>query len=244
MYGRLLHRETHVSGNKLICYLTCNHFVMFKGIFVACCLICLQAGAQESATIVLFDGSNLDQWEGDSSLWHIDASGAVTAGDLRHWQAENEFLCTRRDYKNFMLDLDFKLDGDTGFLNAGIQIHSQRSRVPPLNEMIGYQVDIGDGYWGSIYDESRRNRIIAKANDSLVATVLKRNDWNHYRILCSGRRIAVYLNGVKTVDFTESNKQYPQHGRIGLQIHGHSYTKISYRNVVLTPESKAGHKHS
>ena len=44
--------------------------------------------------------------------------------------------------------------------------------------------------------------------------------WNDYRIRCRGRRIELWINGHRTVDYTESDPSIPQHGIIALQIHG------------------------
>lgn len=189
--------------------------------------------AQNTKTVVLFNGHNLRKWEGDKTLWRIDSLGSVTAGDINVWQKQNDFLYTKKNYENYILNLDFKLEGDTGFLNSGVQVHSQRNKVPPTNEMVGFQIDMGKGYWGCIYDETRRNIIIAKADQNLVKKVLHDGGWNHYEIQCIGRRMVVLLNGVQTVDYTEPQNQYPCHGKIGLQIHGGSKIKVSFKNIIL-----------
>ncbi|PWU02582.1 MAG: DUF1080 domain-containing protein [Bacteroidetes bacterium] len=196
----------------------------------SCCL-----AHKTQKPIILFNGKNLDSWEGDTSLWRIEQGWILAAGDVSVRHSQNDFLCTRKDYKNYILDLDFKLEGDTGFVNSGVQVHSQRNKVSPLNEMVGYQVDMGRGYWASIYDETRRNSIIAKADQDIVKTILHEGDWNHYQIICSGRRIRILLNGVQTVDYTEPPNEYASQGKIGLQIHGGSRMKVSFKNIILTP---------
>jgi hypothetical protein len=196
------------------------------------------ANAQITKQVTLFNGRNLNKWEGDKKLWHVDAEGVVTAGELTVRQEQNDFLSTKRNYKNYTLHLDFKLEGGIGFINAGIQIHSQRSIKPPFNEMIGYQVDMGNGYWASIYDESRRDRTIASADQEGVKTILHENDWNHYEIRCIGRRIVVLLNGVQTVDYTELENEFPAEGKIALQIHGNGNAKVSFKNIFLQKAEK------
>ena len=196
------------------------------------------ANAQITKQVTLFNGRNLNKWEGDKKLWHVDAEGVVTAGELTVRQEQNDFLSTKRNYKNYTLHLDFKLEGGIGFINAGVQIHSQRSTKPPFNEMIGYQVDMGNGYWASIYDESRRDRTIASADQEGVKTILHENDWNHYEIRCIGRRIVVLLNGVQTVDYTEPENDFPTEGKIALQIHGNGNAKVSFKNIFLQKAEK------
>src|SRR5690606_15437621 len=90
----------------------------------------------------------------------------------------NEFLATTRSYTNFVLRLKIKLTGTEGFVNSGIQIRSER--IPNHHEMIGYQADAGEGWWGAIYDESRRNKVLAKPDDEVVKKAVKPQDWNDY----------------------------------------------------------------
>ena len=102
---------------------------------------------------------------------------AFVGGSLETQVPRNEFLATTRQYTYFVLKLSFKLVGDEGFINGGVQVRSQR--IPDHNEMSGYQVDMGDPtWWGSIYDESRRNKVMAQSNMEDVNKVLRRNDWN------------------------------------------------------------------
>jgi hypothetical protein len=99
--------------------------------------------------------------------------------------------------------------------------------------MIGYQADLGEGYWGCLYDESRRDRVLARPDSAQVRAVLKPGDWNRYRIEARGGRIRIWLNDVQMVDYTETDATIPQSGRIGLQIHGGGKALVAYRNLRL-----------
>ena len=85
----------------------------------------------------------------------------------------------------------------------------------------------------SLYDESRRNKILAKADLAEVDRVLHRDDWNDYRILAIGKRIQLWINGQQTVDYTEPDEQIVQHGLIGLQIHGGPPSEAWYKEIVI-----------
>ena len=183
-------------------------------------------------TIVLFDGKNLNKWEGDKNLWHIEGNTLV-AGDTTIEQPENDFLCTKKDYKNYILKLKFKLEGSVGWVNSGVQLHSQRNTVPPYFEMSGFQAELAGGCWGCIYDESRRNLYVARADQKIMEPVLNKGDWNDYEIRCIDRRIVILLNGVQAIDYTEPENDYPAVGKIALQIHSKGFTKISFRNIIL-----------
>ena len=150
----------------------------------------------------LFDGKTFNGWEGDTAdTWRIE-DGALVGGSLTGTVPHNEFLATTRSYSDFVLKLKFKLLGSEGFVNSGVQFRSQRIDDPPY-EMTGYQADIGDGYWASLYDESRRNKVLVHADTALISRVLRRNDWNDYEIRCEGPRIRLVLNGKLTVDYKE-----------------------------------------
>ena len=61
--------------------------------------------------------------------------------------------------------------------------------------------------------------------------MLKRDDWNKYRILCEGRHIQLWINDYKTVDYTEADEAIEQNGLIALQIHGGPPGEAHYRNI-------------
>jgi hypothetical protein len=176
----------------------------------------------------LFDGRSFDGWEGDMKTFRID-DGAIVGGSLKADVPRNEFLCSKREYGDFELRLKFKVLGKGA--NAGIQIRSRR--IADHHEMIGYQADLGDGWWGSLYDESRRKKTLASPDAEAVAKVLKRDDWNDYRIRCQGKRIQLWINDLRTVDYTEGDDSLEQRGLIGLQIHGGPPSEAWYKEIMI-----------
>jgi hypothetical protein len=188
------------------------------------------ADEKADKAIKLFDGKTLDGWQGNEKVFRVE-EGAIVAGTLKANIPRNEFLATKKDYGDFELRLKFKLLGGQR-ANAGVQIRSER--IPMHHEMIGYQADMGDGWWGALYDESRRNKILAAPKKEDVEKVLKRDDWNDYRIRCEGKRIRLWINGRQTVDYTEPDDKIPQTGKIALQIHGGPPSEAWYKEIVLT----------
>ena len=204
---------------------------------IALCLIVIAIPGAHHATaqekVSLFNGKNFDGWEGDlKNTWRIE-EGAIVAGSLTEKVPRNEFLCTKSEYQEFELRLKYKLEGTEGFVNGGVQIRS--SRIPNHHEMIGYQADIGGGFDGALYDESRRNKVLSGPEKSLAEKIAKRDDWNDYRIRCEGKRIQLWLNGTQTVDFTEADDSIAQRGVIGLQIHGDGKSIIRFKELTLEP---------
>jgi hypothetical protein len=186
--------------------------------------------ARAGDAIAIFDGKTLDGWEGNTNNWRVE-DGSIVAGWLERKQPHNDFLATRREFGNFDLRVQYKVEGTNGFVNGGVQFWSQR--VPNNFEVSGYQADLGADTDGNLYDESRRNRNLAEATKETRAKALKPGDWNDYRIRAEGAHLQLWLNGVKTVDYTESDATIPQRGIIALQIHGGAYTKVQYRNLLL-----------
>ena len=185
-----------------------------------------------AAPVPLFDGKTFDGWEGDTTkTWRI-VDGALVGGSLDATVPQNEFLSTRKVFTNFELRLKVKLVGTDGFVNGGIQLRSKRIVTPP-NEMSGYQADVGAGYWGCLYDESRRNKMLVTAEKEVIEKALKKDDWNEYVIRCEGPRIQLWLNGVKTVDFTETEAGMDGSGQIAVQIHGGAKAVASYKDIVI-----------
>jgi hypothetical protein len=184
-----------------------------------------------AAPVSIFDGKTFEGWEGDTAkTWRI-ADGAFVGGSLAEKVPHNEFLATKKSYANFELRLKFKLVGTEGFINGGVQFRSQR--IPNNFEMIGYQADEGDGYYGSLYDESRRRKTLATPDKALIEKILKKDDWNDYRIRCEGRHIQLWINGTQTVDYTEPDESIEQTGLIGLQVHGNGKTEAWYKDITI-----------
>ena len=183
-----------------------------------------------AAPVTLFDGKTFRGWEGDTNKAFRIEDGAIVGGTLKAKIPRNEFLCTERAYTNFVLRLKFKLLGEGA--NAGVQIRTRR--IPNHHEVSGYQADMGDpSWWGCLYDESRRNRGLARSNAEEVNKVLKRGDWNDYVIRCEDKRIALSINGLQTVDYTEPDDTIPQHGVIAVQIHGGPPSEAWYKEITV-----------
>ena len=186
-------------------------------------------GQSIQKSVSLFDGKSFKGWEGDTiNTWHI-INNALVGGSLSKTVPHNEFLSTKESFDDFELTMQFKLVG-TGFVNAGVQFHSQRLKEP-VYEMTGYQADLGDGYWASLYDESRRNVTIVNPDSTLIKKTLKPNKWNSFKIRSVGRRIRIWLNNVQTVDYIEPDEKIIHRGYIALQVHGGGKVTASYKDI-------------
>ena len=181
--------------------------------------------------VQLFDGKSLDGWNGDEKWFRVE-NGSVIAGSATEKIPHNQFLCTNKTYGDFELTVDAKLVGQGN--NAGVQFRTKR--VPNDTEVIGYQADIGwvnqGTCWGALYDESRRRKFLAESPEIALKAV-KRGDWNTLKVIAKGDRIQIFLNGVKTVDYTEPDQKIEREGVIALQVHSGPPLEVHYRNVGL-----------
>lgn len=199
--------------------------------FLIVCLLLLSgdlARAEDGFT-PLFDGNSLKGWSGDSKWFRIEGE-AIVAGSLDDPIPHNVFLCTAETYGDFELRLDVKLIGAGD--NAGVQFRT--AKIPGSHEVSGYQADMGSAgrpVWGSLYDESRRNRMLAEADVDAVRRVLRKEGWNEMVIRCEGPRVQMWLNDLRTVDYTETDDEIARSGVIALQIHGGPPAEASYRNI-------------
>lgn len=182
--------------------------------------------------VSLFDGKTLDGWEGNTKVWRVE-DGVIVGGSMEG-NARNEFLATKKAYKNFVLRLEYKLVGTEGFVNGGVQFHSKRAEDPKqAHEMIGYQADIGGGYSGCLNNELRKPQFLGVADKKVVGSVEKPGEWNHYEIRVEGPHVQLSINGTKTSEYTEKDPAVPLEGLIGLQIHGNCKAVISFRKIEI-----------
>jgi hypothetical protein len=200
----------------------------FCTLFLAAVALADEKPADQGKFLPLFDGKSFQGWEGNLKIFRI-IDGAIVGGTLEKPLAHNEFLCTTKRYGDFELRLKFKILGKGA--NAGVQIRSKR--IPNHHEVIGYQADLADSYWGCLYDESRRGILTKPPSDAEVDTFLHRDQWNDYRIRCVKDRVELWINGHKTADFTEKDPVIPRSGIIGLQIHGGPPSEAWYKDITI-----------
>lgn len=192
----------------------------------------LAAAGPAAERVSLFDGKSFAGWEGNKEIFRIE-DGAIVGGTLKEKIPHNEFLSTTKEYGDFELRLKFKVVGEG--VNAGVQFRTKR--IPNHYEVSGYQADIGGSqgksYWGALYDESRRKKILVGPDEATAAKAAKPNDWNEYVIRAEGPRIQLWLNGVQTVDYTETEEGIDRTGIIAVQIHGGPPSEAWYKDITI-----------
>lgn len=129
----------------------------------------------------------------------------------------NSFLCTTREFADFELTLEFKVDDA---LNSGVQIRSQARPEGQRERVYGYQVEIDPSprrWTGGIYDEGRRGWIAPLAGQPEAMGAFKPGQWNTMRVVCEGARLRTWINDVACADLTDG---MTPRGFVALQVHG------------------------
>lgn len=184
----------------------------------------------------LFNGKNLDGWtqRGGEAKYSVE-DGCIVGRTVLN--TGNSFLCTKKEYGNFILELEFKVDPK---LNSGVQIRSHcfdemttaknakgeelkdakgNPIKVPAGRVHGYQVEIDPSsrsWSGGIYDEARRGWINDLKSNAAAQKAFKQGEWNKYRIEANGDSIKTWINGVPAADLHDNAT--PK-GFIALQVH-------------------------
>lgn len=185
----------------------------------------------------LFNGKNLDGWHqlNGSAKYTVDNDEIVGTTVPN---SPNSFLVTNKQYGDFFLDIDFKVDTS---MNSGIQIRSESSPDYNNGRVHGYQVEIDPSkreWSGGIYDEARRGWLYPLELNPGAKTAFKNGEWNHYHIECIGNNIRTWVNGVPAANLVDS---MTYKGFIALQVHAipdssHAGEEIRWKNIRIKTE--------
>jgi hypothetical protein len=176
----------------------------------------------------LFDGKTTTGWTQKGGAAKYRVEDGVLIGTTQP-NTPNSFLCTTREFTNFILELEFKVQPG---LNSGVQIRSHsfptntevqwkgKAVKVPANRVHGYQVEIDTtarAWTGGIYEEGRRGWLNNLTNNQPARQAFKQNEWNKFRIEAVGDSIKTSLNGVPAADLRDG---LTPAGFIALQVHG------------------------
>lgn len=209
-------------------------------------LFTLQASAAESGFVPIFNGKNLDGWQGiggDTSSYYAQD------GQLICKETGKIHLFTVKEYSNFILRLEIKMDPGG---NNGVGIRTKVSKQPHLE---GSELQVLDDpyYARGLPRAGKEPKDWVKLKDyqhhgSIYGVVPAKpgqlkpaGQWNQQEVICDGRRVKVTLNGVvivdanldqvKPIDGLQHPGLFYTQGHIGLHAHGGYGAKVYFRNL-------------
>jgi hypothetical protein len=197
-------------------------------------LMSLVSCKQDGRWVDLFNGTDLEGWEvkgAPESNFFVEDGILVAETKMG---LPNTFLATTKNYANFELEVDFKVDKG---MNSGVQIRSSVYQEPTTTAYLnggleeetrdweagtvnGYQIEIdpSDRAWtGGFYEEGGRGWLVPLTENEQARKAFKQGEWNHFRIIANGNHFQIWINGVKSVEATDDKASS---GFIALQLHG------------------------
>lgn len=188
---------------------------MNKNILLAILLLIATGLFAQEKWEPLFNGKNLNGWKkvnGKAEYKIVD--GAIVG--ISKMNTPNTFLATNKNYDNFILEFDFKVDDG---LNSGVQFRSQSLKDYQNGRVHGYQFEIDPAaraWTGGIYDEARRGWLYPMTVNPSARTAFKNGQWNKARIEAIGNSIRTWVNGIPCANIWDD---MTPSGFIALQVH-------------------------
>lgn len=223
-------------------------YCIWVSLFVFIVPVSLHAATapEEAGFSSIFNGKNLDGWEGKQGGWYIE-DGALTAESTEANPCEKHHYLywTGGEPADFILRFDYKITGQGG--NSGVQFRSEKR---PDFDAWGYQADIeaGDQWSGCLFQHDRGG-VVMRGNKATINARgekeestfadpdtlqdhIKENDWNTYEIRAEGNHIVLSINGHRMCEVYDDDATYSRKkGFIALQMHPGPPMKIQFRNL-------------
>ena len=201
--------------------------------------------------VSLFNGRDLDGWDGDKRIWKVRDGAIVGETSAETRVNENNFLIWKDEVEDFELRLRFKLEGG----NSGIYY---RARKRPAGQtkgeaLVGTQADLStDGRWTGVIMEYTLREVLAERGEKVLiepagkrsvtgslgnpATLLagvKTNDWNDYSLVAKGGQVSLAINGSLMCELDDRDPKRLVHGWLGLQVHVGPPMRVQFKDIFL-----------
>jgi hypothetical protein len=174
-----------------------------------------------------------DNWVGRTDIWKIEGGSIV--GETKEDPKYNTFLCSKEKYGDFELTFKVQLRDEKG--NSGVQIRSEVFDQEKFR-VRGPQVDVGKGYWGSLYAEGYG--MMKQSAADKVKAVVKGTEFNEFHVVAKGTHITIKVNGETMVDGDfptlpgKDKKPAPTEGVIAFQVHAnHPAMRVEYKDITF-----------
>lgn len=168
-----------------------------------------------SGWVSLFNGKDLKGWKQVNGTAKYRVENGEIVGTTVH-NSPNSFLATEKDYGDFVLEFEFKVDST---MNSGVQFRSESKPDYKNGRVHGYQYEIDPSprsWSGGIYDEARRDWLYPLGLNPSAPAAFKRGQWNKARIECIGPSLRTWINDAPAAYVIDD--MTPK-GFIALQVH-------------------------
>ena len=168
--------------------------------------------------VTLFDGHSLSGWTPEQGAkWRVSAG--ILIGDA----GEDGWLCSDRQFTNFLLHIEYR-DASKGNSGVFLRATKESNLSDPSNPAGSYELQINNE------DEKWATGSIENFIQRLVAVNPAPNQWHSYEIEVRGDHLIAKLDGTKVLDGRDARFKA---GHIGLQHHKNN--KIEFRNIRVKP---------
>ncbi|QEC67360.1 DUF1080 domain-containing protein [Panacibacter ginsenosidivorans] len=182
------------------------------------CCFTVQAQKNTSGFVNLFDGKTFNGWKKITGNADYKIEGGMIVGTTV-LSSPNTFLVTEKEYGDFVLELEVKIDDTTA--NSGIQLrsHFDAQANDGKGKVYGYQYELDPSsrkWTAGLYDEGRRDWLYPLSLNPAAQNAFKPGAFNKIHVECVGHEIKTWINDVPAayvVDTMDSK------GFIALQVH-------------------------
>jgi hypothetical protein len=203
-------------------------------------LISFSASAQDG-WISLFDGKTLNGWKRLAGTAEFSVeNGALVGKSVLN--SGNTFLVTEKEFGDFILEMEVKLEDTTS--NSGVQVRSHFNSSGHEGKGLVYgcqfELDPSARRWsGGIYDEGRRDWLYPGSLNAKAQGAFKLGKFNHIRVECIGHEMKTWINGVSVAYLVDT---MDSRGFIGLQVHAVSKAeyageKVYFKNIRIMTQN-------
>jgi hypothetical protein len=206
----------------------------------------------------VFNGKDLNGWDGDPRLWSVK-DGVIRGETTAENPAKGNTFIIWRDGKleDFELMLKFRIQNG----NSGVQYRSKEVSKWVIG---GYQAEVENnpGKVGFLYHEAGRGWLVnvgdimvidKEGNKNVIGNVSDKDelikagyyndkDWNEYHIIAQGNHLTHYLNGYPTMQLIDldrltdpadpkDTKGAAKEGLLALQIHAGPPMVVEFKDI-------------
>jgi hypothetical protein len=189
----------------------------------------------QNGWINLFDGKTLNGWKklAGTADYKVENGNIIGTTVVN---SGNTFLVTEKEFGDFVLEMDVKIDDTTS--NSGVQLrsHYDENGHGGKGSVYGYQfeIDPSSRRWsGGVYDEGRRDWLYPASLNARSQSAFKVGKYNHIKVECIGNEIKTWINNIAVAYVVDT---MDARGFIGLQVHAVSKPefageKVYFKNI-------------